>query len=65
LKEEERVKRQAVRAWQEKITEREQARDHLTLQIEQVKERCGENDTRSTAAALDNGRRRSKRRLPS
>jgi uncharacterized protein len=38
VKEEEQVKVQAVRAWQEKVTESEKARDHLTLQIEQVKE---------------------------
>src|SRR5262249_4183985 len=38
VKEEERVKRQAVCAWQEKITEREKACDHLTRQIEHVKE---------------------------
>jgi len=38
VKEEEQVKVQAVRVWQEKITESEKARDHLTLQIEHVKE---------------------------
>jgi predicted nucleic acid-binding Zn-ribbon protein len=37
LKEEDQVKVQAVRAWQEKITESEKARNHLTLQIKQVK----------------------------
>jgi len=37
VKEENQVKVQAVRAWQEKITESEKARDHLTLQIKQVK----------------------------
>jgi uncharacterized protein len=42
VKEEEQVKMQAVRAWQEKITESEKARDHLTLQIEQVKDQVRE-----------------------
>jgi len=38
VKEEEQVKGQAVRAWQDKIREGEKASDHLTLQIEHVKE---------------------------
>ncbi len=38
VKEEEQIKGQAVRAWQEKSTESEKAREHLTRQIEHVKE---------------------------
>lgn len=37
VKEDEQAKAQEVHTWQEKIKEREKARDHLTLQLEQVR----------------------------
>jgi hypothetical protein len=50
-KEEEQVKLQAVHVWQEKITEGEKAREHLTLQIEHVK-----GQLRGKRGALHRGR---------